>query len=57
MYLSDVLTVAPNLAGIPAITSPIGMKNDLPVAVQLMAAQKQDRSLLGAARKVEELVK
>ena len=57
MYLSDVLTVAPNLAGIPAITIPIGMKNDLPVAVQLMAAQKQDRSLLGAARKVEELVK
>ncbi len=55
MYLSDVMTVAPNLAGIPSITIPIDMKNELPVAVQLMAAQKQDRSLLGAARKIEEL--
>ncbi len=55
MYLSDVLTVAPNLAGIPAITIPIDMKNNLPVAVQLMAAQKHDRSLLGAAKKIEEL--
>jgi aspartyl-tRNA(Asn)/glutamyl-tRNA(Gln) amidotransferase subunit A len=56
MYLSDVLTVAPNLAGIPAITIPIDMKNDLPIAVQLMAAQKRDKSLLGAAKKIEDLV-
>ncbi len=55
MYLSDVMTVAPNLAGIPSVTIPIGMKNSLPVAVQLMAAQKQDRSLLGAAKIIEEL--
>ncbi len=56
MYLSDVLTVAPNLAGIPAITIPIDMKNDLPIAVQMMAAQKRDKSLLGAAKKIEDLV-
>ncbi len=56
MYLSDVLTVAPNLAGIPAITIPIDIKNNLPVAIQLMAAQKNDRKLLGAAKKIEELV-
>jgi aspartyl-tRNA(Asn)/glutamyl-tRNA(Gln) amidotransferase subunit A len=55
MYLSDVMTVAPNLAGIPSITIPIDEKNNLPVAVQLMAAQKQDRPLLGAAKKIEEL--
>ena len=55
MYLSDVMTVAPNLAGIPSVTIPIGIKNSLPVAVQLMAAQKQDRSLLGAAKIIEEL--
>jgi aspartyl-tRNA(Asn)/glutamyl-tRNA(Gln) amidotransferase subunit A len=55
MYLSDVMTVAPNLAGIPSVTIPIGMKNSLPIAVQLMAAQKQDRSLLGAAKIIEEL--
>ncbi|HEX8182370.1 MAG TPA: Asp-tRNA(Asn)/Glu-tRNA(Gln) amidotransferase subunit GatA [Candidatus Saccharimonadales bacterium] len=57
MYLSDVMTVGPSLAGIPAISVPVGMVDGLPVGVQLMAAQRADRSLLAFARQTEELVR
>ncbi|NDC21819.1 hypothetical protein EBZ57_00425 [bacterium] len=57
MYLSDVMTVAANLAGIPAISLPAGHANELPVGLQLMAAQKKDSELLELAHKTEGLLK
>src|SRR5262249_56739796 len=37
MYLADVLTVAPNLAGIPALAQPCGFtKAGLPIGLQIM---------------------
>jgi aspartyl-tRNA(Asn)/glutamyl-tRNA(Gln) amidotransferase subunit A len=37
MYLADVLTVAPNLAGIPAISQPCGLTRDgLPIGLQVI---------------------
>lgn len=56
MYLTDIMTVAVNLVGIPAISIPGGTVNDLPVGVQLMAPQHYDRKLLGVAHKLEELL-
>ena len=56
MYLTDIMTVAVNLVGNPAISIPAGMSDNLPVGLQLMAPQKADRALLGMAQKVEELV-
>jgi aspartyl-tRNA(Asn)/glutamyl-tRNA(Gln) amidotransferase subunit A len=56
MYLTDIMTVAVNLAGTPAISIPAGMHNGLPVGFQIMAAQRQDRALLGAAKAVEGLL-
>ena len=50
MYLTDIMTVAANIAGIPAISIPTGTINGLPVGLQLMAAQKADQQLLGAAK-------
>ncbi len=56
MYLSDVMTVAVNLAGIPAISLPAGMSDGLPVGLQIMAPQRADRQLLALAKKTEEVL-
>ena len=56
MYLTDILTVAANLVGVPSISIPAGLVNDMPVGLQIMAAQRADRQLLGFAASVEELL-
>ncbi len=56
MYLADVMTVAINLVGVPAISLPAGMVNGLPVGLQLIAAQRADKKLLEFAAKVEEIL-
>lgn len=55
MYLADIMTVAVNLVGIPAVSLPAGYSDDLPVGLQLMAPQRNDRQLLGLAQAYEEL--
>jgi aspartyl-tRNA(Asn)/glutamyl-tRNA(Gln) amidotransferase subunit A len=55
MYLSDIMTVAPSLAGIPAINVPAGTTEaGLPVGVQLMGPRKSDAALLALARSLED---
>ncbi len=56
MYLTDIMTVAANLAGVPAISLPAGQYEDLPVGLQLLAPQRADRDLLVFAAKTEELL-
>ncbi len=56
MYLADILTVAANLVGIPAISVPAGEIDGLPVGLQLMAPQRADRELLAVAKQTEELL-
>lgn len=56
MYLSDVMTVAANLTGVPSISIPAGKAGDLPVGLQLMADQKQDRALLEVAATSEGIL-
>ena len=53
MYLTDIMTVAANLVGVPAISVPIGMSDGLPVGLQIMAPQKHDRQLLSLAAETE----
>lgn len=55
MYLTDIMTVAANLVGVPAISVPCGEVDGLPVGLQLMAPQRADRALLSLARAYEEL--
>lgn len=57
MYLIDIMTVAANLVGIPAISIPAGLSDNLPVGLQIMADQRHDSQLLAFANKVEELIK
>ncbi len=56
MYLSDIMTVAPSLVGIPAVSVPVGESEGLPVGVQLMAPQNRDRELLSFANQTERLL-
>jgi len=56
MYLTDIMTVAVNLAGVPAISIPAGVTDGLPVGLQLIGRQRADRALLGAAKATEKLL-
>jgi len=46
MYLSDVMTVAINVAGVPAITLPCGFVDNLPVGMQLVGPDYNEELLL-----------
>jgi aspartyl-tRNA(Asn)/glutamyl-tRNA(Gln) amidotransferase subunit A len=56
MYLADVMTVAVNLVGVPGISIPCGVSDNLPVGLQLMAPQRKDRALLALAKAAEEVL-
>jgi len=53
MYLSDRYTVAVNLAGLPAISIPVGFKNGLPVGMQLIGPYFRESLLLNAAHQYQ----
>ena len=47
MYLNDVMTVGVSLAGLPAVSVPVGATDDgLPVGMQIIAPQRKDTVLL-----------
>ncbi len=56
MYLTDIMTVAVNLVGAPAISIPAGLSHGLPVGLQLIAPPREDRSLLAVAKQTEEIL-
>ena len=49
MYLSDVYTIAVNLAGLPAMAVPAGFAGGLPVGMQIIAPHFCERELLRVA--------
>ena len=53
MYLADVFTVTANLAGLPAISVPLGRSDGLPVGGQLIAPQWGETTLFRAAFALE----
>jgi aspartyl-tRNA(Asn)/glutamyl-tRNA(Gln) amidotransferase subunit A len=54
MYLADAMTVPASLAGIPAMSMPIGTTAEgLPIGLQLMAQQQDDARMLRLARTLE----
>ncbi|MDP2530520.1 MAG: Asp-tRNA(Asn)/Glu-tRNA(Gln) amidotransferase subunit GatA [Candidatus Palauibacterales bacterium] len=56
MYLADVFTVSANLAGLPAISIPIGTVDGLPVGGQLLCPPWEEERMLGLAARLEERV-
>ena len=56
MYLSDILTIPVNLAGLPAISVPCGLSGaGLPIGLQLIAPAFAEEVLLRAAWHYEQL--
>ena len=54
MYLSDILTISANLAGIPGISVPCGFSaKGLPIGLQIQGAHFQEEKLLRAAYNLE----
>jgi len=53
MYLNDIFTATANLAGIPAISVPIGRLRGLPVGGQLMASHFEEPQMFRAAYALE----
>ncbi len=55
MYQSDLLTVSANLAGVPAISLPVGFtENNLPIGGQITAAWASDNLLLALAKEFQK---
>jgi aspartyl-tRNA(Asn)/glutamyl-tRNA(Gln) amidotransferase subunit A len=49
MYLSDIYTIAVNLAGLPAISIPAGFLAGLPVGMQLIGPAHSEGKLLNVS--------
>ena len=55
MYLNDVFTVPVSLAGLPAISVPIGLSsNNLPLGFQIIGKRFDEDSVFSAAKIIEE---
>ena len=57
LFLVDINTVMSNLTGIPSISVPYAISNGLPIGMQLLSKQNEDKSLLKAAHALETTVK
>ena len=54
MYLSDIYTIAVNLAGLPGMAVPAGFADGLPVGLQLIGGYFSEARLLNAAHRYQQ---
>lgn len=54
MYLSDIYTIAVNLAGLPGLSVPAGMVGNLPVGMQLIGNYFDEARLLNVAHQFQQ---
>jgi len=53
MYLTDVLTIPSNMAGLPSLSIPCGLADGLPVGLQLIGPQFSENRLFRVAHALE----
>ncbi|MDP6184272.1 MAG: amidase family protein, partial [Gammaproteobacteria bacterium] len=53
MYLSDIYTTAVNLAGLPALSIPVGFAEEMPVGMQLIGNYFDEAGLLRVAHQYQ----
>ena len=54
MYLSDIFTIAVNLAGLPAMSLPCGFDQGLPVGLQIIAPWFHEARMLNVAHRYQQ---
>jgi Asp-tRNAAsn/Glu-tRNAGln amidotransferase A subunit and related amidases len=54
MYLMDIYTVSVNLAGLPALSMPVGKTGNLPVGLQIIGNHFQESKILSVAEQIEK---
>ena len=55
MYLSDIYTIAVNLAGLPALSHPCGFSENLPIGIQLIGNYFNETRLLNTAHCFQQM--
>ena len=53
MYLNDIYTIGANLAGLPALSTPCGFVNELPVGLHLVGTHFAEARLLNCAHQYQ----
>jgi aspartyl-tRNA(Asn)/glutamyl-tRNA(Gln) amidotransferase subunit A len=56
LYLCDVLTIPPNMAGLPGLSIPCGLSEGLPVGLQLLGPQFSENLLFRAGHALERAI-
>jgi aspartyl-tRNA(Asn)/glutamyl-tRNA(Gln) amidotransferase subunit A len=56
MYLTDVLTIPPNMAGLPGLSIPCGLSEGLPVGLQLIGPQFAENTLFRTGHALEQAI-
>ena len=56
MYLADVLTIPPNMAGLPGLSIPCGLSEGLPVGLQLIGPQFSENTLFRVGHALERVL-
>ncbi len=55
MYLSDIYTIAVNLAGLPGMSLPVGTANNMPVGLQIIANYFDEAKMLNVAHQYQQV--
>jgi aspartyl-tRNA(Asn)/glutamyl-tRNA(Gln) amidotransferase subunit A len=56
MYLTDVLTIPSNMAGLPGLSIPCGLSEGLPVGLQLIGPQFSENALFRIGHALEQAI-
>ncbi len=54
MYLSDIYTIATNLAGLPGMSIPAGFSNEMPVGLQIIGNAFDESRILNVAHQYQQ---
>ena len=55
MYLSDIYTIALNLAGLPGMSVPAGFANNMPVGLQIIGNSFTEGKMLNLAHQYQQV--